>query len=118
VLNRSLDPRLRLDATTIQLIQQPHLQPELYPQLLPQFTLAPAAQTILLPQTIMPVAPPQRNCIRLRGLPFEASVNDILTFLGEFARFIVYQGVHLIYNSQVRRQPVIMFSLIIIIIIN
>lgn len=46
----------------------------------------------------------QRDCIRLRGLPFEASVTDIVTFLAEHARDIVSQGVHLIYNAEVRTQ--------------
>ncbi|ELT99307.1 hypothetical protein CAPTEDRAFT_198265, partial [Capitella teleta] len=43
---------------------------------------------------------PQRDCIRLRGLPFEATVTDILTFLGEHSRSIVFQGVHMVYNAQ------------------
>lgn len=42
-----------------------------------------------------------RNCIRLRGLPFEATVEDILDFLGDKAKHIVVQGVHMVYNAQV-----------------
>jgi len=56
----------------------------------------------------MPAVAPQlittgkrRDCIRLRGLPYEASVNDIVTFLGDHSRHIVTQGVHLIYNAEV-----------------
>ena len=102
-----MDPRVRME--TIQLIQQsPHLQSDLaaFPitpgQLVPQFALTTTGGTqLLLPQTIIPVT--QRNCVRLRGLPFESTVADILTFLGEYARHIVYQGVHIIYNSQVSR---------------
>ena len=58
---------------------------------------------------LMPALPPQlitagkrRDCIRLRGLPYEASVNDIVTFLGDYSRQIVTQGVHLIYSAEVR----------------
>lgn len=43
-----------------------------------------------------------RDCVRLRGLPFEATVSDILAFLGEHSRSIVYQGVHMVYNAAVR----------------
>ncbi|OWA51614.1 RNA-binding protein fusilli [Hypsibius exemplaris] len=42
----------------------------------------------------------QRNCIRLRGLPFNSGVEDILDFLGDFAKHIVVQGVHMVYNAQ------------------
>ncbi|CAK9300934.1 unnamed protein product [Gordionus sp. m RMFG-2023] len=42
----------------------------------------------------------KKDCIRLRGLPFEAKVEQILEFLGDFAKFIVFQGVHMIFNLQ------------------
>jgi len=55
-----------------------------------------------------PVLPPhvitsgtRKDCIRLRGLPYEAQVEHILDFLGEYAKHIVYQGVHMVYNAQV-----------------
>jgi len=64
---------------------------------LPSFPgLMPAA---LHPQLI--TAGKRRDCIRLRGLPFDASVNDIVTFLGDHSRQIVTQGVHLIYSAEV-----------------
>jgi len=57
---------------------------------------------------LMPALHPQlitagkrRDCVRLRGLPYEASVNDIVTFLGDHARQIMTQGVHLIYSAEV-----------------
>jgi len=57
---------------------------------------------------LLPALPPQlittgkrRDCIRMRGLPYEASVNDIVTFLGDHSRQIVTQGVHLIYSAEV-----------------
>ena len=46
----------------------------------------------------------RKDCIRLRGLPYEAQVEHILEFLGEHAKSIVYQGVHMVYNAQVRRK--------------
>ena len=43
----------------------------------------------------------RKDCIRLRGLPYEAQVEQILEFLGDSAKNIVYQGVHMVYNAQV-----------------
>jgi hypothetical protein len=43
----------------------------------------------------------RKDCIRLRGLPYEAQVHHILDFLGDFAKHIVFQGVHMVYNAQV-----------------
>ena len=54
----------------------------------------------VLPQQII-TSGTHRDCIRMRGLPFEATVQDILTFLGELSRNIVFQGVHMVYNAQV-----------------
>lgn len=42
-----------------------------------------------------------KDCIRLRGLPYEAKVEHILHFLEDFSKHIVYQGVHMVYNAQV-----------------
>uniref|UniRef100_A0A0N5AWX6 RRM domain-containing protein n=1 Tax=Syphacia muris TaxID=451379 RepID=A0A0N5AWX6_9BILA len=42
----------------------------------------------------------RKDCIRLRGLPYEAHVENIVEFLGEAARHIVFQGVHMVYNAQ------------------
>ena len=43
----------------------------------------------------------RRDCVRLRNLPAGSQVTDILNFLGEFAQFIIYQGVHMVYTAQV-----------------
>ncbi len=43
-----------------------------------------------------------RNIVRLRGLPYSASVQDILDFLDEFAKYVSQAGVHMVYNYQVR----------------
>lgn len=42
-----------------------------------------------------------KNCIRLRGLPYTIEVEHILQFLEDFARNIIFQGVHMVYNAQV-----------------
>ncbi|VDN03620.1 unnamed protein product [Thelazia callipaeda] len=42
----------------------------------------------------------RKDCIRLRGLPYEAHVENIVEFLGETARHIMFQGVHMVYNAQ------------------
>uniref|UniRef100_A0A914ICG1 RRM domain-containing protein n=1 Tax=Globodera rostochiensis TaxID=31243 RepID=A0A914ICG1_GLORO len=41
----------------------------------------------------------QRDCLRLRGLPYEAQVQQVVEFLGPHARQVLFQGVHMIYNS-------------------
>ncbi|KRX48674.1 Epithelial splicing regulatory protein 2 [Trichinella britovi] len=60
-----------------------------------------------VPGQIQPILPPQafitgcrKDCVRLRGLPYEAEVQHILEFLGEFSKHIVLQGVHMVYNAQ------------------
>ncbi|XP_074603955.1 uncharacterized protein LOC141857360 [Brevipalpus obovatus] len=56
-------------------------------------------QIPIIPQPLLPSAS-RRDCIRLRGLPYEAAVEQILEFLGEHAKSIVFRGVHMVYNSQ------------------
>uniref|UniRef100_A0A8C9U505 Epithelial splicing regulatory protein 1 n=1 Tax=Serinus canaria TaxID=9135 RepID=A0A8C9U505_SERCA len=58
---------------------------------------------------ILPVLPQQfvpptniRDCIRLRGLPYAATIEDILDFLGEFSTDIRTHGVHMVLNHQGR----------------
>ena len=57
------------------------------------------------PMTVIPqqliTAGTRRDCIRLRGLPYEAQVEHILEFLGDHAKNIIYQGVHMVFNAQV-----------------
>ena len=65
--------------------------------LIPNLPQAP----LMLPQQLI-TSGTHRDCIRLRGLPYEATVTDILTFLGEHSRNIVFQGVHMVFNAQVR----------------
>ncbi|KAH8401572.1 hypothetical protein KR009_006685 [Drosophila setifemur] len=111
VLNRSMDPKNYESGGN-------HSQPPLIAQL-------PTMQLPLLPQVgasghrlasvsqanlchPAPLLPPQhlitsgttKNCIRLRGLPYEAMVEHILHFLDDFAKHIIYQGVHMVINAQ------------------
>ena len=88
VLNRSLDPRTPSE------LSDSNLSP-----LISHLPTSPLPG-VILPQQLI-TSGTQRDCIRLRGLPFEASVTDILTFLGEHSRNIVFQGVHMVYNAQV-----------------
>lgn len=78
VLNRSTDPKTYEPAPLIAQLQQ----------------------VPLLPQHII-TSGTRKDCIRLRGLPYEAQVEHILDFLGDFAKNIVFQGVHMVYNAQV-----------------
>ncbi|XP_050673092.1 RNA-binding protein fusilli isoform X2 [Leptidea sinapis] len=54
---------------------------------------------VLLPQHVI-TSGTAKDCVRLRGLPYEAQVEHILNFLDEFAKNIVVQGVHMVYNAQ------------------
>ena len=63
-------------------------------------TVAPQPSAVLPQQMI--TAGTKKDCIRLRGLPYTAQVEHILEFLGEHAKSIMYQGVHMVYNSQVK----------------
>lgn len=61
---------------------------------------APATEQPVVP-TLPHVAPAltsRRDCLRLRGLPFDADVKSVLEFLGEYSQAIVPQGVHMVYN--------------------
>lgn len=55
---------------------------------------------MVIPQQLLPTGA-RKDCIRLRGLPYEAQVEKILEFLGDHSKCIVYQGVHMVYNAQV-----------------
>ncbi|XP_070135336.1 RNA-binding protein fusilli isoform X2 [Drosophila bipectinata] len=85
VLNRSMDPKNYESGGN-------HSQPPLIAQL-------PTMQLPLLPQHLI-TSGTTRNCIRLRGLPYEAMVEHILHFLDGFAKHIIYQGVHMVINAQ------------------
>jgi len=78
VLNRSMDPRT--------------FEPQ-------QPLIASLPHVPLIPQQLLPSGS-RKDCIRLRGLPYEAQVEQILEFLGEHAKNIVFQGVHMVYNAQ------------------
>ncbi|XP_053571183.1 epithelial splicing regulatory protein 1 isoform X1 [Bombina bombina] len=58
----------------------------------------------IIPVLPQPFLPPVnvRDCIRLRGLPYAASIEDILEFLGEFSGDIRTHGVHMVLNHQGR----------------
>ncbi|XP_077431067.1 epithelial splicing regulatory protein 1 isoform X2 [Vanacampus margaritifer] len=68
--------------------------------------LIPVAPTPLL--SVLPAVsllPPPiivRDCLRLRGLPYSASIEDILNFLGEFTHDVRPHGVHMVLNQQGR----------------
>ncbi|XP_036686148.1 epithelial splicing regulatory protein 1 isoform X10 [Balaenoptera musculus] len=74
-------------------------------QVLNRFSSAPLIPLPTPP--IIPVLPQQfvppaniRDCVRLRGLPYAATIEDILDFLGEFSTDIRTHGVHMVLNHQ------------------
>jgi hypothetical protein len=62
--------------------------------------ILPHGAAVLFPQQMITCGT-KRDCLRIRGLPYEATVSDILSILGECSKSITFQGVHLIYNSMV-----------------
>lgn len=41
----------------------------------------------------------KKDCVRLRGLPYEATVQHIVQFLGDYSKFVKFQGVHMVFNN-------------------
>uniref|UniRef100_A0A8D3B8S2 Epithelial splicing regulatory protein 1 n=1 Tax=Scophthalmus maximus TaxID=52904 RepID=A0A8D3B8S2_SCOMX len=69
----------------------------------PLISVAPAPLVSVLPSvSLLPPPGGLRDCLRLRGLPYTASIEDILTFLGEFTHDIRPHGVHMVLNQQGR----------------
>ncbi|XP_034730602.1 epithelial splicing regulatory protein 1 isoform X4 [Etheostoma cragini] len=69
----------------------------------PLIPVAPAPLVSMLPTvSLLPSPGGVRDCLRLRGLPYTASIEDILTFLGEFTHDIRPHGVHMVLNQQGR----------------
>ncbi|TSK20253.1 Epithelial splicing regulatory protein 1 [Bagarius yarrelli] len=71
--------------------------------------LIPVAPSPILPLVPQPAfvpptvaIPGTRDCLRLRGLPYDATVQDILLFLGEYTADIKPHGVHMVLNQQGR----------------
>ncbi|TRY84584.1 hypothetical protein DNTS_001322 [Danionella cerebrum] len=61
--------------------------------------------SVVPPATFVPPLPAVtgvRDCMRLRGLPYDATVQDILVFLGEYIDDIKPHGVHMVLNQQGR----------------
>ena len=74
------------------------MDPRTYEQSAPLIAQIP--QVPVLSQPLL-TATSRKDFIRLRGLPYESQVENILEFLGDHSKAIVYQGVHMVYNSQV-----------------
>lgn len=43
----------------------------------------------------------ERNYVKLRGLPWEATHQDIIEFFGDLSRLIEQRGIHMVLNAQV-----------------
>lgn len=115
VLNRSMDPKTYESNNHGQpplIAQLPTMQLPLLPQVgaaaghaLNPLTANASHANLCPPLTHAPqhliTSGTTKNCIRLRGLPYEAMVEHILHFLDDFAKHIIYQGVHMVINAQV-----------------
>ena len=78
------------------------MDPRTYEQQPPLIAQVPQPFPVI-PQQII-TSGSRKDCIRLRGLPFEAQVEHILQFLGDLAHMIKVQGVHMVINAQVREE--------------
>lgn len=82
------------------------------PQVLNRYMSTPLISTLppppppMVPVSVL-AAPPflttgsTRDCVRLRGLPYTAAIEDILEFMGEHTIDIKPHGVHMVLNQQV-----------------
>ncbi|UJR28830.1 hypothetical protein I4U23_010054 [Adineta vaga] len=59
-----------------------------------------------IPFAPLPILPPEmltggnkKDCIRVRNLPVECGIEQILEFLGMHSQHILAQGVHMVYNA-------------------
>uniref|UniRef100_A0A8C4MZV2 Epithelial splicing regulatory protein 2 n=1 Tax=Equus asinus asinus TaxID=83772 RepID=A0A8C4MZV2_EQUAS len=74
-------------------------------QVLNRYASSPLLPTVTAPLLPIPfplAAGTERDCVRLRGLPYTATIEDILSFLGEAAADIQPHGVHMVLNQQGR----------------
>uniref|UniRef100_A0A3B5K2D6 Epithelial splicing regulatory protein 2 n=1 Tax=Takifugu rubripes TaxID=31033 RepID=A0A3B5K2D6_TAKRU len=58
--------------------------------------------SVLTTPPFLPTASTTRDCVRLRGLPYTAGIEDILEFMGEHTVDIKPHGVHMVLNQQGR----------------
>lgn len=59
---------------------------------------APEPFAAVLPR--LPQSPSLKNCLRLRGLPHESSLNTVLEFVGPFRCSIALEGVHMVKTNE------------------
>ncbi|XP_043962113.1 epithelial splicing regulatory protein 2 isoform X1 [Gambusia affinis] len=57
---------------------------------------------VLSTPPFLPTASSTRDCVRLRGLPYTAGIEDILEFMGDHTVDIKTHGVHMVLNQQGR----------------
>ncbi|KAK5873753.1 hypothetical protein PBY51_018765 [Eleginops maclovinus] len=63
---------------------------------------SPIVPVPVMAQPFLPAASSSRDCVRLRGLPYTAGIEDILEFMGEHTVDIKPHGVHMVLNQQGR----------------
>uniref|UniRef100_A0A914Y8C4 RRM domain-containing protein n=1 Tax=Panagrolaimus superbus TaxID=310955 RepID=A0A914Y8C4_9BILA len=63
------------------------------------FNRSRASPQAVLQHLVPTVFGQKRDCIRLRGLPYEATINDIADFMGPHSRHITLHGIHMVFNN-------------------
>ena len=46
----------------------------------------------------------ERNCVKLRGLPWSTSPEDVVSFFGDLKDDISSQGIHMVLNAGVSKR--------------
>lgn len=94
---QAMPPPNTVMSTVSQMAANSH-SPYLIPNVANQIAMLPP--TLAVP-TILSTATHKKDCIRLRGLPYEAKIEHILEFLGiVHSSHILPQGVHMVFNAQ------------------
>lgn len=113
LLNHDLNHNLLTAALSVPIVGPGGAQ---FPLLFPTVTAANTVATRSLFPPTLPTLPPSilgskpgqlfpashnKDCLRMRGLPYESQVEHILEFLGkDHAAYILPQGVHMVFSAQ------------------
>ncbi|KAM4614254.1 epithelial splicing regulatory protein 2 isoform 1-T1 [Discoglossus pictus] len=95
ILGKRYIELFRSTAAEVQQVLNRYLSTPLIPTL-------PAPLIPVLPSHYPMAASNTRDCVRLRGLPYTAGIDDILEFMGDSTADIKPHGVHMVLNQQGR----------------
>uniref|UniRef100_A0A3Q3B5H6 Epithelial splicing regulatory protein 2 n=1 Tax=Kryptolebias marmoratus TaxID=37003 RepID=A0A3Q3B5H6_KRYMA len=100
ILGKRYIELFRSTAAEVQQVLNRYMSTPLIPTLPPSSIVS--LSSVLSPPPFLPSASSLRDCVRLRGLPYTAGIEDILDFMGEHTVDIKTHGVHMVLNQQGR----------------